>query len=309
MSSDATMSGEASMSSDALSARPAKKSPAIAVVGSVNLDFVVRTETLPIAGETVGGGEFFTTPGGKGANQALAAHRLGGRAQMLACVGNDTYADEALANLKQDGVDLSGVTRLPDVKTGAAFINVDDAGENQIAVAAGANYAFTPVHLPAIKADAIIAQLEVASETIAAAALQGDAFFTLNAAPAQPLGDDIIQRADLIIVNEIEQAYYADKLKGFSGLLALTLGAKGAVLFDKGAEIARAGAPKVDAIDTTGAGDCFVGALTVALMEGFAPQEALQRACISGALATTRLGAQAATPTRQEVDAFIDNMA
>ncbi len=281
------------------------KNVSIAVVGSVNLDFVVRTARLPTAGETIGGGEFFTTPGGKGANQALAAQRLGANVQMFACVGEDAYADEALLNLKADGINLDGIRRLKDVKTGAAFINVDDAGENQIAVAAGANGEFSTNHLPVIKADAIIAQLEVASETIAAAVSNNDIFFGLNAAPVRCLSQEMIQRADLIIVNEVEHSFYAEQLKTYKGFIALTLGAKGAVLFNKGEEIARAAPPKVDAIDTTGAGDCFVGGLMVSLMEGLSAQDALTRACACGALATTRLGAQAATPTRAQVDAFL----
>ena len=278
----------------------------IYVVGSVNLDFVIQTQTLPTAGETVGSGSFFTAPGGKGANQALAARRMGANVSMLACVGEDVHGQSALKNLDAEGVNLSGVKRLPGESSGAAFINISDSGENQIAVAPGANAAFAPEHVPEFQADAIIAQLEVSPETISAAVSSTDCFFSLNAAPALPIDPSLLLRADLLVVNEIERAFYGDALEGFSGLLACTYGAKGATLSKGGATLARCIPPSVEVIDTTGAGDCFTAALTIALLEpNQSPESALERACFSATLATTKLGAQAGMPTRDEVDAFL----
>lgn len=273
----------------------------IAVLGSVNLDFVVRSPTLPTPGETVSGGSFFTTPGGKGGNQALAAQRLGARVQLHACVGRDDYGKTALENLIAGGVDVSHVLYRDDAATGAAFINVDDAGENQIAVAPGTNALFSEALAPTIKADWIVTQLEIAPETILKAAEKSSAKLCINAAPVKPLPRALLDRADLIIVNEVEFQSYEDQLRDVGGLIALTLGSKGARLLRGGKEVASAGAPKVDVVDTTGAGDCFVAALTVFLAEGMDEGAALNAACHCGALATTGLGAQAASPTRAQL--------
>lgn len=278
--------------------------PTICVIGSINLDFVIRTKTLPTAGETLGGGDFITTPGGKGANQALAAKRLGADASLLGCIGDDQYGDSALENLRRDGVDLAGIRVLQSIMSGAAFINLSEDGENQIAVAPGSNAAFAPDHLPPIAADAIIAQLEVAPETILAAVSDTDVFFCLNAAPALPISPTLLNRADLLVVNETEYEFYKDHLADFSGLLARTYGAKGASLFSSGQEIARCAGYRVDTVDTTGAGDCFTAALTVFLMEQLDHTTALERACMCAALATTKTGAQTGMPYRAQAEAF-----
>lgn len=275
----------------------------IAVLGSINLDFVIQTERLPVAGETVSGGTFFTTPGGKGGNQALAARRLGAQVEMHACVGQDTFADTAMANLAAEGVGLGNVLKLAEATTGAAFINVDAAGENQITVASGANAHFTPDKAPVIEADWMICQLEVNPDTILKAAQNSPAKLCLNAAPVKPIPDALLERADLIVVNEIEHASYVQQLAGCDSLIALTLGGDGAKLLKDGAIVAQAPAPKVDVVDTTGAGDCFVAALTVFLAQGLTPESALTAACHCAALATTRLGAQAASPTLASVRA------
>lgn len=279
-------------------------SPAkIAVLGSVNLDFVVRTQRLPTAGETVSGGSFFTTPGGKGGNQALAARLLGADVALHACVGQDDFAKSALENLEKAGVDLSQLLRTDAAKTGAAFINVDAAAENQIAVASGANAQFSADKAPTIAADWIITQLEVDPNTILAAAQKSQAKLCINAAPVKALPQELLERADLIIVNEVEYDSYAAQLADLDTLVALTLGAQGARLMRANTQVAASLAPKVDAIDTTGAGDCFVAALTVFLAEGMAHDAALRAACHCGALAATQLGAQAATPTRTALQA------
>jgi len=284
------------------------RSTKIAVLGSINLDFVIRTATLPVAGETVSGGTFVTTPGGKGGNQALAAQRLGAQVDMHACVGADPYADVALRNLSAEGVGLKGVIRTTQAATGAAFINVDDIGENQIAVASGANALFDPDRAPQITADWIIAQLEIDPLTILKTVQQSKAKLCLNAAPVKPLPQGLIDAAEVIVVNEVEHRQYADQIGGFGGLVVLTLGSKGAQIKRGGAVIAQADAPAVEVADTTGAGDCFVAALTVFLAEGMEPDAALTAACHCGALATTQLGAQAASPTRHALQAAFSHL-
>ena len=273
----------------------------IAVIGSINLDFVIRTRTLPTAGETVGGGEFMTTPGGKGANQALAARRLGARTQLFGCVGKDPYAGEALSNLKNEGVDLSGVATTAEELTGAAFINVDDKGENQIAVASGANKVVSAASIGEINAKWIIAQLEVSPDAVLAGASKSGAKLCLNAAPARELDDKLFERADVVVVNEVEWEFYKDQLSTFSGDVVLTLGAKGAVVMRDGEEVARAAPPVVDVVDTTGAGDTFVAGFVTGLIEGMSLDDSLNFACRCGALSTTKLGAQSGIPTRDHV--------
>ena len=279
--------------------------PLITVVGSVNLDFVATAATLPAPGETVTGATLARHPGGKGANQALAALRLGAEVRMVARVGADSMADEALALLKAGGVDLSGVAVDASVPTGAALIAVDVEGENQIVVASGANAAFTPDLLPALIEGALICQMELPAETVAAAVARATGFVCVNLAPALDVADSVLQRADLIIVNEGEAEIYGKRLHGLSGLVAITWGSRGAGLFRDGGRLATAEPPEVEAVDTTGAGDSFVAALTVALLEGQPLDRALDFACATGALTTTRAGAQPSLPTRAEVERIL----
>ncbi|MEO1040133.1 MAG: ribokinase [Pseudomonadota bacterium] len=280
--------------------------PRITVAGSVNLDLVARCEILPGPGETVLGGVFDRHPGGKGANQALAARRLGADVSLLARVGADNEAELALALLRRDGVDLSGCAATQDTPTGVALIAVSEAGENQIVVAPGANGAFAPEHLPEVIEDALIGQLEIPVATLAAAVDLCTGFVALNLAPALPVPDALLARADLLIVNESEAAFYGEtRLRAAGGLLAVTLGAKGAELYRDGELIAKAVPPTVHAIDTTGAGDAFVGALTLALLEGQPTEEALAFACAAGAACATGPGAQPALPSRAQVEALM----
>ncbi|WP_135210556.1 ribokinase [Vitreimonas flagellata] len=279
--------------------------PRIAVVGSINLDLVVRAPHLPAPGETVGGATFARYPGGKGANQALAARRLGAEVALWGCVGADAFAGEALALLRADGVNLDHCRARDDAPTGVALIAVAESSENQIVVAPGANALLAPSDVGAIEADALLCQLEVPVETNLAAAQSFHGFFAINLAPAAPVPDALIARADLVTVNEGEAACYGDALSAAKSMVAITYGAEGATLFRQGEEIARARPPKIVARDTTGAGDTFSAALTLALIEGSAPEAALTFACIAGALAATREGAQPAMPTRAEVDALL----
>ena len=278
----------------------------IVVVGSVNLDLTASVSRLPTPGETVTGAELNRFPGGKGANQALAARRLGADVRLIARTGNDATADEALALLREGGVDLTGCERVDDVATGIALICVASSGENHIVVAPGANGALLPDSLRLPAADALICQLEVPEPTIAVAASQFSGFFCANLAPAKRIDVTILQRADLVVVNETESSWYGDTLAACTGMVATTYGADGASLSQNGDTIAKASAPVVRAIDTTGAGDTFTAALTLALDEGMRPDDALEFACAAGAAATTKMGAQPSLPTRAEVMALLE---
>jgi ribokinase len=273
--------------------------PAIAVVGSLNVDLTLRCDRLPHPGETVAGRDFTQRPGGKGANQALAAARLGAGVRMIGRTGTDAYAEVAVRNLRAAGVDLTMVTQA-DAPTGIAMILVDDTGENQIALHPGANALLDLDDLALGDDDAVICQLEIPGRAVARAAraTHGRGLFCLNAAPAVPVPPEALARADLIIVNETEHA----ALPPTSALVALTLGASGAVLLQGGEQLARAKAPVVTAVDTVGAGDTFVAAFVVNLLEGRQPGDALQRACLAAALTVTGEGAQTAMPTAEQVD-------
>lgn len=276
--------------------------PSIDVIGSVNLDIVAQAARLPAPGETVTGAQLHRFPGGKGANQALAAQRLGATVRLIARVGQDAAADEALILLREGGVDLSVCQGLSGVPTGTALIAVEPSGENQIVVAPGANRHLLPDDLPALTADAVICQLEVPVETIVHAAQSFTGFFCINLAPAAQIDVTVLQRADLVVVNETEAAWYGDSLGACLGLVATTRGAGTATLEREGVLIAEAAPPPVASIDATGAGDTFTAALAVALVEGMAPNEALRFACDAGARATTKMGAQPSLPLRNDLN-------
>ncbi len=273
----------------------------IAVVGSVNLDIVASVSRLPAPGETVTGAELDRFPGGKGANQALAAQRLGADVRLIACVGRDTAADEALALLRAGGVDLDGCQRIEGAATGTALIAVAPSGENHIVVAPGANRALTVASVRNVDADAVICQLEVPIPVIVEVANKFAGFFCVNLAPAAEIDVTVLQRADLVVVNETESAWYGATLGACRGIVATTRGAGRATLEQDGDLIAEAQPPTVDVVDTTGAGDTFTAALALALLEGQEPASALRFACAAGALATTTLGAQSALPLRSAV--------
>ncbi len=272
--------------------------PRIAVVGSVNVDLVARCERLPRPGETVSGASFERIPGGKGANQAVAAARLGADVRLVAAVADDELADEALAGLVQAGVDTSGVRRLTGagLHTGVALVLVDAHGENAIAVAPGANARLAPADVTVGEVDAVLCQLEVPDGAVRAAAAQAP-FFCLNAAPARPVAVE----PDLLVVNRFERETVVDRGR----LVAVTLGAEGALLLEEGEEVAHAAPPPVRAVDGTAAGDAFTACLVVSLLEGRPRQQALRRACAAGALAASRPGAQPSLPTASEVDELV----
>jgi len=277
----------------------------ITVVGSLNLDFVASTPALPRAGETVTGATLARHPGGKGANQALAARLLGAEVSLIGAVGDDDMAGAAMALLMTYGLDLSGVGTDLAEPTGVALIAVDDTGENQIVVCAGANHRVTPEQLPARIDSPLIVQLELPIATVEAAVERATGFVCVNLAPAAPVSDQMLRRADLLVVNETEAEFYGDLLHQGAGRVVMTLGARGAILYQRGVELARATPPRVEAVDATGAGDAFVGAICVALLEGMEAKAALTFACAAGAIAATRPGAQPSLPTRAEVEAII----
>jgi ribokinase len=272
---------------------PRHAPPKITVVGSANIDLVARCERLPRAGETVTDAVFERLPGGKGANQAVAAARLGAEVSFVGRIGTD---DLVLQSLEREGVDTAAVVR-DDGATGVALIVVDADGENMIVVAPGANRRLSPADLRPSDSDAVMCQLEIPLDTVAAAAANAR-FFCLNAAPARgPLNVE----PDLLVVNRYEY----EAVGPYSGLVALTLGEEGAVLLDKGREVARAQPPRIVAVDGTAAGDAFCAALVIALLQGLSRHQALTRACAAGALAASRPGAQPSLPTAAEVDATL----
>jgi len=263
--------------------------PRLTVVGSINLDLVAKVERLPRAGETLTGATLERIPGGKGANQAVAAARLGADVRMVSCVGADPVAEEALAGLRAAGVELD--VREVGAPTGIAIILVGDDGENQIVVVPGANAQVGGFSSPGN----VLCQLEIPDSALLEARAQAD-WLCVNAAPARPLVVD----ADLVVANR-----YEAELIGEQPLLAVTIGEEGAVLLEEGKEVARARPPHVDAVDGTAAGDAFTACLVVSLLEDRDPEEALRRACAAGAIAASRFGAQPSLPTSEEVDAIL----
>jgi ribokinase len=265
--------------------------PSVTVVGSVNLDLVARVDVLPRRGETITGATFERVPGGKGANQAVACARLGAQVILVCAVGDDVFAEEALPREERLDVRAARVS----APTGVAMILVDSTGENQIVVAPGANAEVGNFELP--DSDAVLCQLEVPDAAVVRAWEQATGLFCLNAAPARPIDVD----ADLTVVNR----YELEVLKRRDGLVAVTLGAEGALLLDDEVEVARAEPPQVDAVDGTAAGDAFTACLLVSILEDRDHDEGLRRACAAGAIAASRFGAQPSLPTAAEVDAIL----
>lgn len=302
----------------------------VLVVGSINMDLVMKAPRLPSPGETLVGGRFSIVPGGKGANQAASAARLGCSVRLLAAVGEDDFGAAALANLREQGVDTAAIVTAPaGVSTGVAMIMVDAAGRNTILVASGANAVLAPDGVAAAAealfawADTVVLQCEVPLPTVTAAvaaARRAGAAIILNAAPAPTGPIDDCLAVDYLVVNEQE----AEALSGIhpgspleaaraaAALLergpahvVVTLGAAGCVHV-AGGSAQHVPAPTVEAIDTTAAGDAFVGALAAALGAGRPPAEALLYANCAGALAVTKLGAQSSLPDAASVTALFD---
>ena len=288
------------------------------VVGSINQDTTVLTTSLPSPGETVLGKSHYTGGGGKGANQAVAAARLGSRVAMVGRVGHDRQGAELRAALAEEGIDVGGVGVDPLLPTGIALITIDDAAENTIVVSPGANGGLTPEHLDAQLVGTgrvVVIQLEIPLGTVLAAARMCAGKLLLNPAPAQALPDELMDRVDLLVPNrselavlsgrgepaDLEQALAAVRSLDRNRPTIVTLGAQGALIVD-GAEEHLISPPRVDPVDPTGAGDAFCGALADSLSRGQELVAAVRRAVAAGALATTRAGAQSAMPSAEEVD-------
>lgn len=299
----------------------------ITVVGSLNMDFVVQVGALPLPGETVIGGGFRTLPGGKGANQACAAGRLGGRVRMVGRVGDDAVGEQLRANLEVAGVDAGGVRSTAATPSGVALIVVQEGGQNQIVVAPGANGLVTPADvdwaLESLDGGYLLLQLETpldAVETAAALGRSRGATVVLDPAPARPLPDRLLASVDCLTPNESEAMMLLGRREGTVTIadapevaralrtrgahtVLLKLGEKGAFL-DDGVRAQHVPSFRVQAVDATAAGDTFNGALAVALGEGRPLADAVRFANAAAALSVTRIGAQASIPTRAEVDAL-----
>lgn len=275
--------------------------PHIAVVGSINADLFIRMPQLPGRGETVAGGQPSWFPGGKGANQAVAAARMGGHVVMHGAVGDDEPGRMALANLESSGVDLNHVAKV-EVPTSIALVMVEESGENQIVIAKGAN---DEVHVDAAavsEADAVILQNEIPVAAMLEAAHACTGLLCINAAPVRDLPKELLERVDVLIVNEHEFEVYGQPTKG---VVVITKGKAEAVVMQDGEVKATAVPPSVDAIDTVGAGDTFVGAFVVAMTSGMNLEDALQRAVHAASLSTLAHGAQSGMPTKEQVDEFM----
>ena len=299
----------------------------VTVAGSLNMDLVARVLRMPQPGETIIGGDFHNVPGGKGANQAVAAARLGADVSMVGRVGQDGFADALLEALKADGIDHSHVILDPEAATGVALIVVDDAGQNSIVVVSGANGRFSPSDVDAAEdviadADVLLLQLESPVETVNRAtqvARAHDVRVILNPAPAQELPETLLAGIDVLVPNESETALLsgmpvedvsqaeeaaAALLELGVGTVILTLGGRGALLA-QGVGAEHVSAFAVEPVDTTAAGDAFVGGFAVALAEGRRMAEAVRWGNAAGALATTKIGAQPSLPTRQAVERLL----
>jgi ribokinase len=285
----------------------------IVVLGSLNQDLVITVEHLPQPGETVLGERLGSYPGGKGANQAVAAARLGGQVALVGRVGDDGFGPSLIKNLESNGVDASGVDRDPETPSGAALIYVDHYGQNMIAVAPGANATVGPADAQRAVArlapgDLLVMQLEIpvaVIEQAARAARRAGALVLLNAAPAQRLEPGLLSQLDALVVNEREAKALVDHEDASIAAAALratgpklvivTLGPAGSIFVDH-TGLHRVEPFHVRAIDSTGAGDAFMGALAVGIAKGLATQAAMRFANAAGAAATISLGAQAALP-------------
>ncbi|GAB2529809.1 PfkB family carbohydrate kinase [Paramicrobacterium agarici] len=263
----------------------------LTVVGSINADISAVTERLPGPGETVGGGRLTREAGGKGANQAAAAARLGARTRMVGAVGSDADGAAMRRALELAGVDLTHVATV-DTETGTALIVVDAAGENQIAVCEGANAHVSIEGVEVGEHDTVLAQLEISLDTVTELARRCRGYLALNAAPAMPLPAELIDRADLIIVNETEYELIPELAD--ASLVAVTYGAQGSAILEHGTQVAFADAVKTTPVNTVGAGDAFCAALTIALRAGVPYEAALRTANAVGAAAVVDPASQPA---------------
>jgi ribokinase len=294
----------------------------IVVVGSINMDLVVRAPRHPEPGETILGSSFQTFPGGKGANQAVAAARLGGAVRMIGRVGTDSFGDSLLATLQKDRIDTSFVRRSADTASGVALITVNEQGQNTIVVVPGANGKLSPQDIrdsreAFVGASVVLLQLEIPIETVKTAAeiaREEGAGVILNPAPAQQLSSNLLSKVDFLIPNESELGLLtgmqavsiaADSLRSIgTRRLVVTLGSQGVLVIDEDGHH-KLDAHTVPVVDTTAAGDAFVGAFAVALTEHRSTREAAVWGNAAGALAVTAAGAQPSLPDRPQLEDFL----
>ncbi|SMQ74123.1 ribokinase [Plantibacter sp. VKM Ac-1784] len=304
------------------------QSPRIVVVGSLNADLVVRTARFPQPGETLTGSELAVIPGGKGANQAVAAGRLGGDVTMVGAVGDDPHGALLLESLSSSGVDVTRIARRDDAATGTAVITVDDAGENTIIVSPGANGTLTQDRIgeawTALDGAGVACLcLEVPIDTVLETARRGaaaGALVLLNLSPYGPVPEELLQSTGVLLVNEHEAADLAGVDPEEAGWEAtatalrshgirravVTTGAAGSVVIDGEADPTSVPSPTVDAVDTTGCGDAFMGALALRLAAGDELVDAARFASTVGSYAATGAGAQASYPDQQQLAAFLE---
>ena len=300
----------------------------IVVIGSSNIDLLMKMDHLPALGETVTDAEFFQVYGGKGANQAVAAARAGGNVAFVNCVGEDAYTPQMVQNYKNDGIDTSFVFHEKGMSSGHALIMIGDAGENYLSVAPGANYQLTPSKIeeamPLIEESAVIVlQYEILEETLKYVIDQANRKkipVLWNFAPARYFDRSYIPKVNTLVLNEVEAGFLADMSvqnetaaqNAAQKLIELgvekviiTLGSQGAFLMTKEHQV-RVPSYEVEAVDTTAAGDTFCGAYVVAMVEGKSEKKCLQFASAAAAISVTRMGAQPSAPTRSEIDDFLN---
>jgi ribokinase len=290
----------------------------ITVIGSINMDLVTSTTIIPKVGETVLGHSFHTIPGGKGANQAVAASRLGADVTMVGAVGNDSFGKTLVEHLTNEGINTENIMKVKDTSTGIASIIVSEA-DNSIIVVPGANNHITPEVIKKhedkiINSNILLLQLEIPLESVTRAvelAKKHGIRTILNPAPIQKLPKELLEMVDYLTPNEHEQTLLFDSIDGTEEELAkfkekciVTKGSKG-VMFYKNGEKIEIPSILVEAVDTTGAGDSFNGALATALCEGLDIEEACRFANVVGAISVTKLGAQTGMPTKKEVEEFM----
>ena len=298
------------------------------VIGSLNMDMTVKVEELPKLGETIFGNDFYESCGGKGANQAVAVSKLGMKTEMIGMVGKDSQGEKLIQNLNKYGIISDNVIK-SDELTGRAIITVDKKGDNNIIVIPGSNFKITKEHIQdkqdvIASSDVVILQNEIPSETVEFSLLKAKELGKItifNPAPARKLSGEVFKNTDYLILNETEMEEifeikfndeeYTEKISskkkeyGIKNII-LTLGDKGSILFSEDNNIKKYDAYKVKAVDTTAAGDSFIGAFTMKICEIGNPDEAIKYATAVSAIVVTRQGAQDSIPTREEIEKFIE---
>ena len=298
------------------------------VIGSLNMDMTVKVEELPKLGETIFGNDFYESCGGKGANQAVAVSKLGMKTEMIGMVGKDSQGEKLIQNLNKYGIISDNVIK-SDEQTGRAIITVDKKGDNNIIVIPGSNFKITKEHIQAkqdviASSDVVILQNEIPSETVEFSLLKAKELGKItifNPAPARKLSGEVFKNTDYLILNETEMEEifeikfndeeYTEKISikkkeyGIKNII-LTLGDKGSILFSEDNNIKKYDVYKVKAVDTTAAGDSFIGAFTMKICESGNSDEAIKYATAVSAIVVTRQGAQDSIPTREEIEKFIE---